>query len=62
MFAFTRLSSVDVPAPPTADKTKTEKPCSAEKADGEKKTCTAEEKAACSGKKDGAKSCCAKSC
>ncbi len=60
MFAFTVSAQSDVPAPPTADKTKTEKPCSAEKADGEKKTCTAEEKAACSGKKDGDKACCAK--
>ena len=60
MFAFTVSAQSDVPAPPTADKTKTEKPCSAKKADGEKKAaCTAEQKAACSGKKDG-KACCAK--
>ena len=60
MFAFNVSAQSDVPPPPTADKTKTEKACCAKKADGEKVACTSEKKAACSGKKDGAKSCCAK--
>ena len=61
MFAFNVSAQSDVPPPPTADKTKTEKACCAKKADGEKVACTSEKKAACSGKKDGAKACCAKS-
>ena len=61
MFAFNVSAQSDVPPPPTADKTKTEKACCAKKADGEKVACTSEKKAACSGKKEGAKACCAKS-
>ena len=61
MFAFTVSAQSDVPPPPCADKAKTEKSCSSKKADGEKKAaCTTEQKAACSGKKDGDKACCAK--
>ena len=68
MFAFTTSAQTDAPA--TESKAKTEKSsctakadgekkaCCAKSATGEKKSCSSEEKAACSGKKDG-KACCA---
>ena len=51
-------TEANIPAPPN----KESKASCSKTAEGEKKAaCTAEEKAACSGKKDGDKACCAKS-